>query len=96
MSAPADARHAAIRVRGSVGPVRGEVEVASSESQGSPLSTAIAVLVLVTASALAAATVGAVGWLIGFPGVPAGLAAFGVLALIFGIGLYITYWRAQP
>ncbi|HUZ56775.1 MAG TPA: hypothetical protein VMU94_30155 [Streptosporangiaceae bacterium] len=68
----------------------------SSEPQGSPVSTAIAVLVLVTAAVLAAVAVGVVGWLVGFPAVAAGLAAFGALALIFGVGLYITYWKVRP
>jgi hypothetical protein len=84
-------------VKGSAGPVKGELEVTSSEPQGSPVSTAIAILVLVTAAALAAvAVVGMVGWLAGFPDMAAGLAAFGAFALIFGVGLYITYWRVRP
>lgn len=74
----------------------GELEVTSSESQGSPVSTAIAILVLVTAAALAAVAVGVVGWLAGFPAVATGLGACGVLVLIFGVGLYITYWRIWP
>ena len=60
---------------------------------GSPLSTAIAILVLVTAAALAAVAVGVAGWLAGFPAVAAGLGACGAFASIFGMGLYITYWR---
>jgi len=76
-SAPADAPHSVVRVKGSAGPVKGELEVTSSEPQGSPVSTAIAILVLVTASALAA--------------VATGFGACGAFALIFGMGLYITY-----
>gem|GEM_PF-6796824 len=68
----------------------------SSEPQGSPVSTAIAILVLVTAAALAAVGVGVVGWLAGFPAVAAGLGACGAFGLIFGAGLYITYWRVRP
>ena len=93
---PADAPYSVVRVKGSAGPVKGELEVTSSEPQGSPVSTAIAVLVLVTAAVLAAVAVGVVGWLVGFPAVAAGLAAFGALALIFGVGLYITYWKVRP
>jgi hypothetical protein len=94
--APADAPHSVVRVKGSAGPVKGELEVTSSESQGSPVSTAIAILVLVTAAALAAVAVGVVGWLAGFPTAATGLGACCVLALIFGAGLYITYWRVRP
>ena len=64
-SAPADAPHSVVRVKGSAGPVKGELEVTSSEPQGSPVSTAIAILVLVTASALAAVAIGVAGWLAG-------------------------------
>jgi len=92
----ADAPYSAVWVKGSAGPVKGELEVISSEPQGSPVSTAIAILVLVTAAALAAVAVGVVGWLAGFPAVAAGLAAFGAFALTFGVGLYITYWRVRP
>ena len=91
--APADAPHSVVRVKGSAGPVKGELEVTSSEPQGSPVSTAIAILVLVTAAALAAVAVGVAGWLAGFPAVATGLGAWGAFALIFGVGLYITYWR---
>lgn len=83
-------------MKGSAGPVKGELEVTSSEPQGSPVSTAIAILVLVTAAVLAAVAVGVVGWLACFPAVATGLGAFGALALIFGVGLYITYWRVRP
>jgi len=92
----ADAPYSVVRVKGAAGPVKGELEVTSSEPQGSPVSTAIAILVLVTAAALAAVAVGVVGWLADFPSVAAGLAAFGAFALIFGMGLYITYWRTRP
>jgi hypothetical protein len=92
-SAPADAPHSVVRVKGSAGLVKGELEVTSSEPQGSPVSTAIAILVLVTASALAAVAVGVAGWLAGFPAVATGLGACGAFALIFGMGLYITYRR---
>ena len=91
--APADAPHSVVRVKGSAGPVKGELEVTSSEPQGSPVSTAIAILVLVTAAALAAVAVGVAGWLAGFPAVATGLGACGAFAVIFGAGLYITYWR---
>ena len=84
--APADAPHSVVRVKGSAGPVKGELEVTSSERQGSPVSTAIAILVLVIA-------VGVAGWLAGFPAVATGLGACGAFAVIFGAGLYITYWR---
>lgn len=94
--APADAPHSVVWVKGSAGPVKGELEVTSSESQGSPVSTAIAILVLVTAAALAAVAVGVVGWLAGFHGVAAGFAACSAFALIFGAGLYITYWKVRP
>ena len=90
---PADAPHSVVRVKGSAGPVKGELEVTSSEPQGSPVSTAIAILVLVTAAALAAVAVGVAGWLAGFPVVATGLGACGAFAVIFGAGLYITYWR---
>lgn len=93
---PADAPYSVVRVKGSAGPVKGELEVTSSEPQGSPVSSAIAILVLVTAGALAAVAVGVVGWLAGFPAVAAGFAEFGAFALIFGVGLYITYWRVKP
>lgn len=92
-SALAAAPYSVVWVKGSAGPVKGELEVISSEPQGSPVSTAVAILVLVTAAALAAVAVGVVGWLVGFPAVTAGLAAFGAFASIFGVGLYITYWR---
>jgi hypothetical protein len=85
-----------VRVKGSAGPVKGELEVTSSEPQGSPVSTAIAILVLVSAAALAAVAVGVAGRLGGFPAVATGLGACGAFALIFGAGLYITYWRARP
>lgn len=65
------------------------------EATTGPAATAIAILVLVTAAALAAVAVGVVGWLAGFPAVATGLGACGVLALIFGVGLYITYWRVR-
>ena len=90
----ADAPHSVVRVKGSAGPVKGELEVTSSEPQGSPVSTAIAILVLVTAAALAAVAVGVAGWLAGFPGVATRLGACGAFASIFSAGLYITYWRA--
>ncbi len=93
VSAPADAPHSVVRVKGSAGPVKGELEVTSSEPQGSPVSIAIAILVLVTAAALAAVAVGVAGWLAGFPAVATGLGACGAFALIFGIGLHIPYWR---
>jgi len=75
--APADAPHSVVRVKGSAGPVKGELEVTSSESQGSPVSTAIAILVLVTAAALAAVAIAVVGWLASFPPVATGLGACG-------------------
>jgi hypothetical protein len=83
-------------VKGSAGPVRGELEVTASGSEGSPVSTAIAILILVTAAALAAVAVGVVGWLASFPAVATGIGACGVLTLIFGVGLYITYWKGRP
>jgi len=64
--------------------------VTSSEPQGSPVSTAIAILVLVTAAALAAVAVGVAGWLAGFPAVATGLGACGAFAVIFGAGLYMN------
>ena len=67
----------------------------SSEPQGPPVSTAISILVLVTAAALAAVAVGMAGWLSGLPSAATGLGACGALALTFGVGLYITYWRGQ-
>jgi hypothetical protein len=67
--------------------------VTSSEPQGSPVSTAIVILVLVTASALAAVAIGVAGWLAGFPAVATGFGACGAFALTFGMGLYITYRR---
>ena len=93
MLAPADAPHSVVRVKGSAGPVKGELEVTSSEPQGSPVSIAIAILVLVTAAALSAVAIGVAGWLADFPAVATGLGACGAFALIFGMGLYITYWR---
>lgn len=95
MSAPAGGHHSVVRVKGSAGPVKGELEVTSSEPQGSPVSTAISILVLVTAAALAAVAVGVAGWLSGLPSAATGLGACGALALTFGVGLYITYWRGQ-
>lgn len=92
-SAAADAPHSVVRVKGSAGLVKGELEVTSSEPQGSPVSTAIAILVLVTASALAAVAIGAAGWLAGFPATATGLSSCGAFAVIFGMGLYITYLR---
>jgi hypothetical protein len=91
--ASADAPHSVVRVKGSAGPVKGELEVTSSEPQGSPVSTAIAILVLVTAAALGAVTVGVTGWLAGFPAVATGLGVCGAFAVIFSMGLYITYRR---
>jgi hypothetical protein len=93
MPATADGHHSVVRVKGSAGPVKGELEVTSTESQESPVSTAIAILVLVTAAALAAVVVGVVGWLSGLPAAATGLGACGALALIFGVGMYVTYWR---
>lgn len=93
---PSVPSHSVVRVKGSAGPVKGELEVTSSEPQGSPVSTAIAILVLVSAAALAAVAVGVAGWLAGFPAVATGLGVCGAFALIFGSGLYITYWRARP
>jgi hypothetical protein len=63
MPATADGHHSVVRVKGSAGLVKGELEVTSTESQESLVSTAIAILVLVTAAALAAVVVGVVGWL---------------------------------
>jgi hypothetical protein len=80
-------------VKGSAGPVEGELEVSSSEPHGSPVSTAIAILVLVTAAALAAVAVGVAGWLADLPAVATGLGAWSAFALTFGAGLYITYWK---
>jgi hypothetical protein len=68
-----------VRVKGSAGPVKGELEVTSSGSQAAPVSTAIAILVLVTAATL--------------PAVTTGLDACGAFAVIFGAGAYITYRR---
>src|SRR5450755_599076 len=48
--APSAPSHSVVRVKGSAGPVKGELEVTSSEPQGSPVSTAIAILVLVPAT----------------------------------------------
>jgi len=90
---PAGAPHLVVRVKGSAGPVKGELEVTSSGPQAAPVSTAIAILVLVTAAALAAVVVGVVGWLSGLPAAATGLGACGALALIFGVGMYVTYWR---
>jgi hypothetical protein len=67
--------------------------VTSSEPQGSPVSTAIAILVLVTATALAAVAVDIAGWLAGLPAAATGLGACGAFAVIFGAGLYVTFWR---
>jgi len=80
-------------VKGSAGPVEGELEVSSSEPHGSPVSTAIAILVLVTAAALAAVAVGLAGWLAGLPAVATGLGAWSAFAVTFGAGLHITYWK---
>lgn len=33
------------------------------------------------------------GWLSGLPAAATGLGACGALTLIFGVGLYVTYWR---
>jgi hypothetical protein len=96
ISASADTPRSVVRVKGSAGPVKGELEVTSSEPAGSPMSAAIAVLVLVGASTLATVTIGMVGWLVGFPAFATGLAACGVLISIFVVGLYVTYWRPRP
>jgi len=93
---PADARLSAIRVKGSAGLIKGELEVSSSEPPGSPVSTAIAILVLVAAAVLSAVVVGAASWLIGIPAMARGLGAYGTLALVLGVGLYITFRRGQP
>jgi len=93
---PQGPSHSVVRVKGSAGPVRGELEVTSSEPEGSPVTAAIAILVLVTAAALAAVSIGIAGWLAGFPAVVTGLGACGIFALIFGTGLYIAYWRSRP
>jgi hypothetical protein len=87
----ADAPHSVVRVKGSAGPVEGELEVSSSEPHGSPVSTAIATLVLVTAAALAAVAIGVAGWLASLPAVATALGAWSAFALIFGVGLHITY-----
>jgi hypothetical protein len=58
-----------------------------------PVTIAIAILVLVTAAALAAVAVGVAGWLAGLPAVATGLGAWSALALIFGAGLRIAYWK---
>lgn len=79
MPTPADRPHSVVRVKGSAGPVKGELEVTSSEPQGSPVSTAIAILVLVTAAALAAVAVAVAGWLSGLPAAATGLGACGAL-----------------
>jgi hypothetical protein len=93
---PPGPSHSVVRVKGSAGLVRGELEVTSSEPEGSPVSAAIAILVLVTAATLPAVILGGVGWLAGFPAVATGPGACGIFALIFGTGLYITYWRNRP
>ena len=93
---PVDARHSAVRVTGSAGLIKGELEVSSSEPQGSPVSTAIAILVLVAAAVLSAVVVGAASWLIGIPAMVRGLGAYGTLALVLGVGLFITFRRGQP
>jgi hypothetical protein len=72
------------------------VTARTSCTSGSPVSTAIAILVLVTAAALTAGAVAAVGWLAGLPASATGLCAYGALALILGVGLYITFRRGQP
>jgi hypothetical protein len=92
-AAPADAPHSVVRVKGSAGPVKGELKVTSSGPQAAPVSTAIAILVLVTAATLAAVALGVVGWLAGLPAVATGLGACGAFAVIFGAGVYITYRR---
>jgi len=91
--ASTDALHSVVRVKGSAGPVKGELEVTSSGPQAAPVSTAIAILVLVTASTLAAVALGVVGWLTGLPTLANGLGACGAFAVIFGVGVYITYRR---
>jgi len=93
--ASADARHSVVRVKGSAGPVKGELDVSSSEPHGSPVSTAIAILVLVTAAALAAVAVGVAGWLAGLPAVATGLGAWSAFAVIFSTGLHITYGKTD-
>jgi hypothetical protein len=92
-AALADAPHSTVRVKGSAGPVKGELEVSSSGPQAAPVSTAIAILVLVTASALAAVALGVVGWLAGLPALATGLGACGAFAVVFGVGVHIAYRR---
>lgn len=78
--APADATNSVVRVKGSAGLVKGELEVTSSGPQGWPLSTAIAILV--TAAAPAAVAIGVSAWLAGFPVMATGLGVCGAFALV--------------
>jgi hypothetical protein len=87
----AGALHSTVRVKGSAGPVKGELEVTASGPQAAPLSTAIAILVLVTASALATVALSVAGWLAGLPALATGLGACGFFAMVFGVGVYIAY-----
>jgi hypothetical protein len=80
-------------VKGSAGPLKGELKVTTSGAQEAPVSTAIAILVLATAAALAVGVIGAVGWLVGLPAVGAGLSACCAFVLTFISGLYITFRR---
>jgi len=86
-------RYSVVRVKDSAGPVRGELEVTSSVPQGSLASTAIAILILVTAAVVAAVALGAAGWVGGFPAVATGLGACGAFAVVFGVGVYIACRR---
>jgi len=96
VAAPADGHHSAVRVKASAGPVKGELEVTSSGPPESPASTAVTILVLVTAAALAAVTTSLVGWLAALPALVTGAAAYGALAATLGTGLYLAYRRGRP
>jgi hypothetical protein len=90
---PAGGSHSAVRVRISAGPFRGELKVSSSGSEGAPVSTATAILMLVVASALAASVVCVASWLAGGA---IGLTACGILVAILSVGMYITFRRSIP
>jgi hypothetical protein len=94
--ASADGDQSVVRVKGSAGPLNGELEVTTSGAQEAPVSTAITILVLATAAALAVGAIGAVGWLVGLPAAVAGLSAYGAFVLTFISGLYVTFLRDRP
>jgi hypothetical protein len=83
-------------VKGSAGPVKGELEVTSSGPPESPVSTAVTILVLVTAAAVAAVATSLVGWLAALPALVTGTAAYGALAATVALGLYLAYQRGRP